>query len=143
MPTATFTVWDALAAVITGEAVGPQDSDGDDLLNTARVYRGMLPPGEEPDLSYFLLGQRSEDEGGYYNRRGHLGTYRVHCWSTTPDNAGRLYAWLHDLVHDERLGLADHDMVVGGKLRWVSEQPDPDGSAWQVIADYVVETVEE
>jgi hypothetical protein len=146
MATATFAVWDALVAAIKAENPGPVDADSDPLLNAARVYRGRVPPGVSPALSYFLLGQRSEGEGGFVNQPGQSGAYRIHCWSDTPDNAGRLFAWLKDLVHDARLSVTGHDFWIGGQLRFVSELAGPteqDGTeSWQVVADYVVETLE-
>ncbi len=139
--TATLAVWDAVVAAIIAAPAGPVDGADADLLNAQRVYRdGEVP--ETAALSYYLLGIAPESEAGFYNgERGQLGLYRIHCWSTTPTNAARLYQWLKVRLHDQRLLLDGHTQVTG-TVSSAGHARDREGRAWQVIANYEVETLE-
>lgn len=148
--TATLAVWDAVVAVIVAEGVGPVDSQANDLLNDDRVYRnGEVPESAanalidpEDGRGYFLIGMAPESEAGFYNGEpGQLGLYRIHCWSRTPTNAERLYQWLKALLHDQRLTLDGHTQILGTVSKG-NHSRDPSGKAWQVPANYDVETVE-
>lgn len=131
---ATLPVWDALGKAID---VGANPPAG---LSAARFYRNGEVPSKAP-LSYFLLGQAPESEAGYYGQAGQEGRYRIHCWADTPSSANRLYQWLRALIHDRRLLLQGHTMI-RGSLSKGGEVPDADGKAWQVPAEYLVETLE-
>ncbi len=140
MSTATLSVWDAVAAMINAEPVGPVSGTGRPILGTPRFYRGKVSGTPAP--GYIVFGQRSEGEAGFYGRPGQDGVYRFHCWADTADNASRLYAWLKDLLQAARLDLTGHLMWRGASVRWVTDGPDTDNKAHQVVADVTVETLE-
>lgn len=134
--TAVLAVWDAIGAAIDAGTNWPG------ALGVPRWYRNGEVPVTAP-LGYFLLGQAPEGEAGFYNgQAGQSGTYRIHCWATTATNAARLYGWLKSILQDRKLTLAGHVMWQGGALTKHGEQADADGKAWQVPADYDVETLE-
>lgn len=137
--TAVLSVWDALASAIQQGTNPPKGPSGETILATQRVYRGAAP--STAALGYFLFGIDPENEAGFYNQRGQSGLYRVHCWATTPTNANRLYQWLKHLVHDVTLPLENHQML-SGKMTKGGAQADTDRKAWQVPADYRVESLE-
>jgi hypothetical protein len=138
--TAVLSVWDALGLAIDQGQNPPTGPSNQAILGSPRFYRGTAPT--TAGLGYFILGQSSEVDTGFYNgQAGQDGRYRIHCWSTTPTHANRLYQWLKRLIHDQRLILQGHGML-RGSLSKLTDQPDADGKAWQVVADYAVESLE-
>ena len=137
--TAVLSVWDALGVAIDQGVNPPTKPTGGQILGSPRFYRGVAPVGAT--LGYFLFGASGETEGAFYQQPGQDGSYRIHCWADTMTNANRLYRWLKQQVHDRILPLTDHTMLRGG-LSKLTDQPDQDGKAWQVVAEYTVQSLE-
>lgn len=136
--TATIPLWDALGSAIDAGTNPPVTADviPAQILGSPRFYRGKVkgtpPPG------YFLLGLVNLSPGGEYMAPGEAGTVTIHCWAPTPDEAEKLYRWLHGLVHEQPL-YVDGFGTATGQLRKTGPISDATGAAWQVTALYDVE----
>lgn len=141
--TAVLSVHDALAAAISQGAnppLGPGPGNTQvQILGSPRFYLGKAP--STAPLGYYLFGAVSETDQGFYAQPGATGTYRIHCWADSSSNASRLYQWLKRLISGQILVLDGHTMV-RGLLSRVTDASDADSTAWQVIADYHVESLE-
>lgn len=155
--TATLVVRDALVAVILAGDPRPMDATGhpilapeccfrddDDLTNAANRLEqqvgGLLPDGEGG--GYFLFGETGELNGGFYAEPGHDGAQRIHGWTTTKDNALRLYGWLKARIDGVALPLGDGHTMVTGSLVLVTTQADTNGIGRQAMMDYAVESTQ-
>ncbi len=126
--------WDALATAIRTGANPPQG-----LLNPDRFYHdGSVPSEAQP--GYFLFGQEGEGNAGFVNQPGDSTTLRVHCWADTKMNASRLYEWFHGLVNDQRLSI-DGNTAWSCRVRRLPGGPDPEGGAYQALAEVSMETL--
>jgi len=136
--TATIPLWDALGEAIDAGLNPPVTVDliPQPILGTPRYYRGKVTG--TPPAGYFLLGLVNLAPGGEYMRTGEAATATIHCWATTPDEAEKLYRWLHGLVHEQPLDVTGFGTVTGS-LRKTGPIPDATKAAWQVTAIYDVE----
>ncbi len=137
--TSALPLRDALAILVQQDVSPALKSDGTTpILGAQRVYRGTVPPGVVP--GYYLIGATPLDEAGYHNgEAGHAGFCRVHCWARTPDDALRLADRLLALTATQPT-LTGHDVEIG-RWRLSGPNPDTDGAAFQMIADYELSTV--
>lgn len=150
--TATIPLWDAIGALIDLGESPPVNANGDPILEQAdpqipgrrwpRFHRGVArnnSKGSAPPPGYFLLGMVNlTPAGGYNGETGEDGTVTVHCWAATPDDAERLYRWLHGLLHDQPIAVSGFGHPFGN-LSKSGPTPDASGTAWQVIAVYTVD----
>lgn len=155
--TATLVVRDALVAVVLTGDPRPTDllgqpllapeccfRDDDDLADAAnrleQQVRGLLPDGEAG--GYFLFGETGELNGGYYGALGHDGSQTIHGWTTTKDNALRLYGWLKARIDGVALPLGDGQTMITGSLILVTTQADTNGIGRQALMAYAVESIQ-
>lgn len=135
-----ITVWDALVEAINQGMNPPLGPNNSQILAARRVYRGTAPPNAP--LGYFLLGQVGSFPEGFYAQEGENGTYRIHCWATSPDNAMRLAKWLVELVAGRTLVLDGATLIRGSIVTVDGPFSDPDATAWQMEVRYRAQTLE-
>lgn len=124
---------DAIGAVIDAGASPPA------VLANPRFYRdGEVPPSAP--LAYFLLGQVLEDPSGFYNAPGSDNLYWVHCWADTYTNALRLFAWLHDLLHDQPIAVTGHGIWMC-KVRLIGKGQDATSTAQQATTQVEMRSI--
>ena len=137
MSTATWSLQAALYTALTG------DTGLMALLahptGFAGVYARLAKAGAP--LDYIVLGSSQETDNDTFGRPGKVGTEILHLWSTDIAKAKAIYAACERLLNRPRLTLAGHTMV-RGRLEYLTDQTDPDGSAVQVVARYRAETAE-
>lgn len=130
MSTATWPVLVALEEALTDDATLMGLLAGEGVY--ARVAAGALP--------YVVMGSSTEQDGapagaGAFGREGNEGTETLHCWGRTIAEAKAIYAEVHRILHNQPLTLTGPEMLTGA-VSYLTDQPDTESEAWQVVARY-------
>lgn len=103
------------------------------LLQGERVYlRQMYANAPLPCI---VLAPSGERESSRYGELGHEGDESPRCWGSTLQEAEAVWAALYPVLHNRRLTMPGHRMV-RGKLIRLTDLPDPDRQAWQIVTQY-------
>lgn len=103
------------------------------LLAGDRVYLRQAPANAP--LPYIVLAAAGERDASRYGQPGHEGDESPRCWGETLWQADAVWEALYPVLHNRRLTVAGHTMV-RGKLTRLTDLPDPDRTAWQIVTQY-------
>lgn len=126
MSTATWPVQVAMEEALTADATLMALLTGEGVY--ARVGEGAPP--------YVVLGSSTEQDGAMsFGREGNEGTELIHCWGRQIAEAKAIYAEVHRILQNAALSLTGPTMLTG-TVTYLTDQPDTESPAWQVVARY-------